>query len=828
MSGSYGNLRGGLRGGLGLLCTLVLAVPVCPQAVTLDHNRHHWAVENLDRNAVDQRGVTTSPRTAFDRLVLRANTRYRFWLLSGVTLKIGKVDATTADPGTTYQIPPITLRERPAFDKDGEGLSDLAEMIVGTDASDPDTDDDGVSDLSEVLFATEAATPDARTGVIASIALPGRAVDLCAMADLLVVAHENGITGLNVFSGLNPQVVLRLTPEGGATRVACSARRLAIASGASGLSLVDATDPPAARVEQVVPPSLLEGVPVSVAAAADVAYAGLENGRIAAVDMVLGGVIERLRLFPPGGPAERVGDVAIAGGVLYAVAGDVLHALPLDGGGLRVSGSARIPSGTAGGLLRLAVGRGEAFAVFNRGPSLEAPRGGYARFDLSDPLRPVFAAETTSGEIGWRDLALNGTGLAVACVAVTSGGPADLVIYDVLTDQRGDGSPTPGSAEAIEIANALAYVADGESGLQVVGYLPLRNTRVPPAITLLPGFDPAGVEEGKRVLVQAAVTVPDPRNVQARNVEFVINGATTSDPTFPFELQFVTPRIADGPTFTVRARVFDTAGNSAWSEEITARLVADRTPPRITRGVPQGGVIGPVRAVVAYADELLDPATVTPATFTLVSAGTDLRNAADDVAVVAQSVEFRAEARAAFFLPDADLVTGVHRARVTGAVADLAGTRAGRDFTFGFRVWENVDANGDGVLDGGEDPDGDGLVNAFEAVLGRNFQIPDFDPQSDADGDGLTDLMELELGTDPFSTDTDGDGFLDSEEVVALARVSDPLDPESVPLSTSAQQVTVFNRGNTGFAIQQVTVFNRGNTGFAIQQVLVENQGNPP
>ncbi|HVR76298.1 MAG TPA: hypothetical protein VMT52_18360, partial [Planctomycetota bacterium] len=64
------------------------------------------------------------------------------------------------------------------------------------------------------------------------------------------------------------------------------------------------------------------------------------------------------------------------------------------------------------------------------------------------------------------------------------------------------------------------------------------------------------------------------------------------------------------------------------------------------------------------------------------------------------------------------------------------------------------------------DPDGDGLSNLAEHLLGT-------DPQNaDTDGDGLTDGREVaETGTDPLRSDTDGDGVPDGSDALPLSRV---------------------------------------------------------
>ena len=84
---------------------------------------------------------------------------------------------------------------------------------------------------------------------------------------------------------------------------------------------------------------------------------------------------------------------------------------------------------------------------------------------------------------------------------------------------------------------------------------------------------------------------------------------------------------------------------------------------------------------------------------------------------------------------------------------------------------ENPDSNGNGVPDGAEDSDGDGINNCLEIFLGT-------DPgRSDTDGDGLNDRQEVyDTGTDPLRTDTDGDDLSDGDE---LAQGTDAFDRDT-------------------------------------------------
>ncbi len=70
------------------------------------------------------------------------------------------------------------------------------------------------------------------------------------------------------------------------------------------------------------------------------------------------------------------------------------------------------------------------------------------------------------------------------------------------------------------------------------------------------------------------------------------------------------------------------------------------------------------------------------------------------------------------------------------------------------------DSDDNGINDGDEDPDKDGLTNAEECKLGT------FPVSADTDGDGLTDGAEVnQHGTDPLKFDTDEDGISDGDEI---------------------------------------------------------------
>ena len=559
-----------------LLATALLLsafLPLAAQEPGSQTGLHYYALENLTRGEIDQRGIAGSQGVAFDNLILAPNTSYRAWIIQAATLRIGHVEFRTGPPGQDVTIPEIRLGPSRIVDADDDGLPDLAEAILGTDPFISDSDGDGVSDGAEVIQGIDPLDGLAvRTGIIASVDVTGSSVDLCAVDDLLVVANGVGVIGFNIFTGMNPQVVLNVTTPGESTAVACSSalrdggrRHLAVVCGDAGLVVIDATEPQTATVVHQVRPVTLGGTPRAVAAAAGIAYVGLSTGTVAAVDLTSGFIFDRARVD------AGIDALRISAGILYATWGRSLHSIRLDPTSLEVLGGASAPVNVA--FSNLAAGSGLTFA---------AHAGGVLAFSVADPAAPSLLGSVVADRTRWRDIAVNGSGFLVGSVEPDLSPIGNLFLYDVSDPETPafiTEIATPGSARGIEIANGLAYVADEASGLQVVNYLAFDTAGVPPEISLTSSFDVAGVEEGKSVFVTASVS----DDVQVRSVEFVVDGEVATDPSFPFEHYFVTPRRAAQSSFRLRARAFDTGGNETLTDEIIVPLTPDVTPPVVVR-----------------------------------------------------------------------------------------------------------------------------------------------------------------------------------------------------------------------------------------------------
>ena len=199
-------------------------------------------------------------------------------------------------------------------------------------------------------------------------------------------------------------------------------------------------------------------------------YVSLAKAQFVEIDLASGTVLQRMSL---GAPPD---DLGIDGDYLFALAGGSIRILPLDDLGLRIVGQVVLPTGGT----RLSVGGGVAWAVTG---------AAYAVADVKDPVHPfVFSSFQLPGGWVWRQLLPNGSGLGVAAFAASVGRnqmPGDVDVYDFrglsCAGRYMTTLGTPGDAQSLAIFSRLAYLADGEDGLQFVNYLAfdMREERPP-------------------------------------------------------------------------------------------------------------------------------------------------------------------------------------------------------------------------------------------------------------------------------------------------------------------------------------------------------------
>jgi hypothetical protein len=632
-------------------------------------------------------------------------------------------------------------------------------------------------------------------GTLSSTALPGTAVDVFANETLVVVAlGSGGIAVLSRIIGQNPTVLGQVSTPGSATRVSCDGNFVAVASGGAGLTIVDISNPPAARVTQFV----LLGNAQSVVASDGIAYVGTADGQIVWVDLASGSILGRL---DAGGAVQ---DLAIERDVLYALTPNLFLSFQISAGDLAPLGSLNLVGATESitGGRRLAVGGGIAYATGGNG---------FATVDVLDPTAPaVISPVTPFGPNSFKQIVPNGSGLGIAAVGVTlnpNDGTQHLQLFDVSNPAKTAAFlteiATPGVAYAVSLASGQAYVADGPAGLSIVNYKAFDTGTNPPTINLSATFplNPAQAEEASF----AAVTANASDDVQVSDVEFYVNGTKVFTAVkFPYEYRFVVPRIAiGGSQFTLRAKAIDTGGNSTSTPEITVQVTPDRTPPHVHPSPPTANGFGlNITNISAVFSEAINPATLDASSFTLVFSGADRRFGTADDQVISGTLSFNDTTRAALLTLAQPLAPGRYRATLHSTITDAAGNPLSKDRVWYFEAMTGVDSDGDGLSDEfeikyGLDPhnpdenhngipdslddfDGDGVINGIKMLIGTDPKNPRtfnnvLDSLYDHDGDRLPDLVEItKYNTDFLNPDTDGDGWNDEVEITAG---SDPLVP---------------------------------------------------
>jgi hypothetical protein len=562
---------------LGGILLIFFGISFLAQSQSQSASRYYYAIENLDTGAVVRRGTATSAGIPPFSLILAPETNYREWLYAVESGLIGTVDFRSPTAGQNLQIPPVPLGLPGLPDSDNDGLSDDAEFAIGTNPNNPDTDGDGIKDGPAVKLGIDAGA--SRTGIVGSTDTPGTAVDVCAVNNIVVVADSaNGVAIFNVFNRMPPLIIAQVDTPGDARAVASAGNYVVVADGAAGVTILDISNPPDVPI---LFQGGINGTAQAVAVSGDLAFIGTVEGDLIMMELSSLTPLQSLNL---GG---RVEDLAIEGDTLYAYANDRLQIIPIGQGALAVGGSISSPApngvNTANGRGRIFVGGGNAYLVHTRG---------YNVFSVTNSAAPVLLLQNTTAQFGWKQVALNGSGLLLATVSPNQAFDGAHNLWRLALTNSAVAATfetefvTPGVARSLAIYNGMAYVADNTSGLEVIRYKETDFLGQRPggvlSVNVTNGTNGI-VVEGTRVFFRAAVT----DDVQVRNVEFYVDGVrAATDGNYPFEFGWRAPAGEVGRTFKFTAIASDTGGNQTNLNTLQLRITPDTHPPTVTVNSP--------------------------------------------------------------------------------------------------------------------------------------------------------------------------------------------------------------------------------------------------
>jgi hypothetical protein len=658
---------------------------------------------------------------------LPENAHYVLTLFDPTTGLVARGEGVTGASGTLTDLSSqLVFKPSLAADSDSDGLPDDVERAIGSNLNGRDTDRDGLDDFTEIDQGLDPLGGlGLPVGVVSSVALQGKATAVTvigtadAVTTALVATGSAGLAVVDVSRFTTPIVRAELDLPGDNIDVAADPLRglAVVAAGASGVHIVDLSDPDA--------PTLVRTVGFAAAVRAvevvdGIAYVA-SGDTVFTLDLNTGETRSSIDI------GSTVTALALEAGTLFTLdTARTLRSTTVDGDVL----TPRDALALAQGEDSLFVGGGVAYIGIQTQFSQ-----GFVTVDVSNAADLVLLSGPDATNVAGQRVVSNGSGLIVSTGYLRGPQGQEIFALDRLggSDLTNTGAfqtrvNLPDAPLDLTLANGLAFVAAGEAGLQIVNYVNFDTAGEAPQVSLAVEAidadpDAAGVQviEGRTLRVVPATS----DDVQVRNVELLVNGVVVAnDVSFPHEMFVQVPAISAGGTqVTVQVRATDTGGNVGISDVLSFQVVPDTFPPQLSvASIADGDRRFFVRSVDFVFDEPLNTALLDPAQVTLRRAGNDgLFDTADDV-VVPVTLDTRSFGQSLSVLIGSLLPAGDYRLTVNAAIiADNAGNTLAAPIVRSFAIRPASDVTpGSGVP---------AIPNAPAANPGQQigFAVP-FDP----------------------------------------------------------------------------------------------------
>ena len=601
--------------------------------------RYYVALENLSNGTVMRSMVDLQPGGALcpQGVLLAPDTAYREYVYSVDHNTVGYSDFVTAASGT-FDMPNVVMGKHLSKQTDGSGLESLAEFIIGLPSNGSGKTAAGITYLQALRDGIDpTAGTVLPTGIVGSQTLNGGAQAVTVVGSTgtasnltAYVSTSNGLSIVDVTQPTKPTVLssLPLPGQQGSISVDTTLNEAAIAAGGAGLNIVD--------VSNSLFPALLTTVQFSDAVTDATARDGIAyvsaGTSIATVDLATFEVRATLDLSQYG--ATTLQGLAFDGKTLYAIdAAHQIWSVGVNGDVLTKLGSLSVASSSG----TLTIG-GDVLYV----PAFEAFPGGYQTVDISNPASMRLISSAVGTALEGTQMALNGTGLAVAIGAAGRVNAIDTIdVSDPTnTNKLNNRTVLPQTPLDVALANGFAFVADGSAGLMVVNYDGVDVKGVPPSISIASNavdISPAtaGVQVAEGTVLTIHPTASD--DVQVRNIQLLVNGkVVANEVAYPFDFNVLVPSIASsGSTLTVQAVAYDTGGNKKLSNVLTLNVVPDTVPPTVvSTSITQNASLFYVKSIQVNFDKRIDTSKLNLSGMSLVGAGADgVFGTQDDITV---------------------------------------------------------------------------------------------------------------------------------------------------------------------------------------------------
>lgn len=630
-----------------------------------------------------------------DNLILAANDLYRLDYADTDTFYVGHTIFQATSAGQSTLIPKAAMGPANPLDSDGDGLPDEVEIALGTNPNLADSDGDGVPDGVEVASGSDplvaAPTP---LGIVGSVPNQTEMRQIAVSGPIAMVAQGNGV-GIYSLNGAQPSSVSTFTLGGAVTSVAFSGNLGLATMDQTGVAVIDVSNPSAPQLARFVGINTTGYSLIKVVAAGNLAYA-LSGDTLYLLDIAQGLLLDQRHIDAQSEHGQPQ-DLAVSGGYLYLLTGHT-RTFPGDNPGIHRLRKIRVDriigadvavldiAGTSYAAdvpTQIAAVPGFVYLTGLNGSATPRSSGLAIISDGASGLQMV-APPTPLGALC---LAANGSGTVIV-------GGTNLMVLDVRQPAAGGIMATnfalPAPARSVAVGFGRAYVADGFNGMKVVNYYAPDTFGKAPSIALSANFslNPPLAGPGR----SAVVSVSTLDDTQVRAVEFYLNGDLVGlSGSSPFDFWFATPA-ANHSQFILRARAIDTGGNATWSDTFTVLVDESAAPPSVVQTSPAAKSVNPpgAGAVLAVFDKPLDPASATPSSLRLVSAGPDgVLDTADD-APLAGDIAYGGNPAALSFTPSTGFAVGEYRATLGTDIADTKGNHLASSYSWRFAIKEPV------------------------------------------------------------------------------------------------------------------------------------------